>query len=263
MTRWQETRALSRWDCASFKWLALAEVHAALRDCAISLAGSRGSYLRGDCLGARPPLVSAARQVGGYWRAQASHLLHRTGVSCGDPRCRVGGSLIVLVSGAARDRKVHASLFLRPCGSRVERSQPRAPHTPSGRVRPRCAPDSHGGPPPYILVGHSGGGYFSTVYTSEHLDRVVGLVLVDAVGFNKEEHQRFSALNQKDYEDEDRARGRAIALMPIGIPRLLGWCAELPYDLPQFKPVRPALTAVSCRKVCVPIRPSRDGGLSQ
>jgi len=103
-------------------------------------------------------------------------------------------------------------------------------------------------PPPYILVGHSGGGYFSTVYTSEHLDRVVGLVLVDAVGFNKEEHQRFSALNQKDYEDEDRARGRAIALMPIGIPRLLGWCAELPYDLPQFKPVRPALTAVSCRK---------------
>lgn len=36
--------------------------------------------------------------------------------------------------------------------------------------------------------------------------------------------------------------------MPIGISRLLGWCPALPPDLPQLKPILPALRAVSCRK---------------
>jgi pimeloyl-ACP methyl ester carboxylesterase len=103
-------------------------------------------------------------------------------------------------------------------------------------------------PPPYILVGHSGGGYFSRVYTSEHPDKVVGLVLVDSADFDEEEYQRFWTLDKKDEEDDDRAGRRAIALIPIGIPRMLGWCSGLHYDLPQFKPMLPALTAVSCRK---------------
>jgi pimeloyl-ACP methyl ester carboxylesterase len=101
-------------------------------------------------------------------------------------------------------------------------------------------------PPPYILVGHSGGGYWSRVYTSEHMDKVVGLVFVDSA--DKQQNQRFGTLFKKDDEDDDRQRRRAIALMPTGIPRMLGWCSALPYDLPQLQPILPALTAVSCRK---------------
>lgn len=100
--------------------------------------------------------------------------------------------------------------------------------------------------PPYILVGHSCGAYWARVYASEHPDKVVGFVFVDSA--DKQQNQRFGTLFSKDDESDERKRSRAIALMPIGVPRLLGWCATLPYDLPQLKPILPALIAVSCRK---------------
>ena len=39
-------------------------------------------------------------------------------------------------------------------------------------------------PGPYVLAGHSDGGLFVQLYTSEHPDEVAGLVLIDAVSMN-------------------------------------------------------------------------------
>jgi pimeloyl-ACP methyl ester carboxylesterase len=65
---------------------------------------------------------------------------------------------------------------------------------------------------------------------------------------DKEQNQRFGTLFNEEDEDDARFRRRAIALMPLGVPRMLGWCNTLPYDLPRFKPKLAELTALSCRK---------------
>ena len=61
-------------------------------------------------------------------------------------------------------------------------------------------------PGPYLLVGHSAGGFYIRVYASQHPSEVVGMVLVDAV------HEGEEAAYPEQYV---RMRNRARAMMPL------------------------------------------------
>ena len=78
--------------------------------------------------------------------------------------------------------------------------------------------------PPYILVGHSMGGYNVRLFASLYRSEVAGMVLVDSS--HPEQEKRFpQALNDMDKtwvrEQEFMTFG-----MPFGIPRLLGFCGS-------------------------------------
>jgi len=78
--------------------------------------------------------------------------------------------------------------------------------------------------PPYVLVGHSMGGYNVRVYTSLYRNEVVGMVLVDAS--HPDQENRFP---QQLKDMVGRWRREALLLeytMPFGIPRLLGMCDQ-------------------------------------
>lgn len=90
-------------------------------------------------------------------------------------------------------------------------------------------------PPPYVLVGHSFGGYNTRLYTSTWPDEVVGLVLVDA---SHEEQTRlfpdaFQAMTN-GYRDALRWQIRRAA---IGLERVRGIPA---YDPPSIPPEQEA-----------------------
>lgn len=77
-------------------------------------------------------------------------------------------------------------------------------------------------PPPYVMVGHSMGGYDVRVYTSMYPKEIVGMVLVDASHPNQED--RFpQALRNMEGRWHREAEFIAYT-MPIGVPRLLGLC---------------------------------------
>jgi len=74
-------------------------------------------------------------------------------------------------------------------------------------------------PPPYILVGHSMGGYDVRLYASLYRNEVVGMVLVDAS--HPEQQKRFpAALNDMDATWE-REQEFFEFTMPFGLPRLI------------------------------------------
>jgi pimeloyl-ACP methyl ester carboxylesterase len=76
--------------------------------------------------------------------------------------------------------------------------------------------------PPYILVGHSMGGYNVRVFASLYRTEVGGMVLVDAS--HPDQEKRFPpALNDlnKTWVREQEFLAYS---MPFGIPRLLGFC---------------------------------------
>jgi len=79
---------------------------------------------------------------------------------------------------------------------------------------------------------------------------VLGLVFVDSA--DKRQNERFGTLFKKDDDKDDRARRRAIAWLPFGIPRFLRWCIpDYVANLPKLSPMLPTLTAVSCRKSAI------------
>ncbi len=83
---------------------------------------------------------------------------------------------------------------------------------------------SAGIPPPYILVGHSMGGYDVRLYASLYLSDVAGMVLVDAS--HPEQQKRFPpALNDLDASWVREQEFLEFA-MPLGLPRLLGFCGS-------------------------------------
>jgi pimeloyl-ACP methyl ester carboxylesterase len=79
-------------------------------------------------------------------------------------------------------------------------------------------------PPPYILVGHSIGGYNVRLFASLYRSQVAGLILVDSS--HPEQEERFPlALNDLDKTWLREQEFLAFS-MPFGIPRGLGFCAK-------------------------------------
>lgn len=80
--------------------------------------------------------------------------------------------------------------------------------------------------PPYVLVGHSMGGYDVRIYVSLHRDEVAGMVLVDAS--HPDQENRFPAELKKMEGSWQRDAELLELAMPFGIPRLLGMCDDDP-----------------------------------
>jgi len=80
--------------------------------------------------------------------------------------------------------------------------------------------------PPYVIVGHSMGGYDVRVYTSMYRREIAGMVLVDAS--HPDQDNRFPP-ELKNLEGSWQRETQFIAFsMPFGIPRLLGLCENDP-----------------------------------
>jgi pimeloyl-ACP methyl ester carboxylesterase len=78
--------------------------------------------------------------------------------------------------------------------------------------------------PPYVLVGHSMGGFDVRLYASLYREEVAGMVLVDAS--HPEQQRRFPpALNDLD-ATWVREQEFLEFTMPFGLPRLLGFCSN-------------------------------------
>lgn len=81
-------------------------------------------------------------------------------------------------------------------------------------------------PPPYILVGHSMGGYDVRVYASLYRNDVIGMVLVDAS--HPDQENRLPP-ELKGMEGNWLREAEFLEYTtPFGIPRLLGFCDENP-----------------------------------
>ncbi len=80
--------------------------------------------------------------------------------------------------------------------------------------------------PPYILVGHSMGGYDVRLYASLYRNEVAGMVLVDAS--HPDQENRFPP-ELKNMEGTWLREAEFLEYtMPFGIPRLLGLCDDDP-----------------------------------
>ncbi len=79
---------------------------------------------------------------------------------------------------------------------------------------------------PYVLVGHSLGGYTVRLYASLYRNEVAGMVLVDAS--HPDQENRFP-LELKNMEGTWLREAEFIAYTtPFGIPRLMGLCDDEP-----------------------------------
>src|SRR5579862_7185556 len=83
-----------------------------------------------------------------------------------------------------------------------------------------------GVPPPYVLVGHSMGGFNVRLYTSLYRNEVAGIVLVDAS--HPDQQSRFPP-ELNDMEGSWLREAEFLEYsMPFGVPRLLGLCDDDP-----------------------------------
>jgi pimeloyl-ACP methyl ester carboxylesterase len=80
--------------------------------------------------------------------------------------------------------------------------------------------------PPYVLVGHSLGGFDIRIFASQHASETAGLVLVDSS--HPDQQNRLPAELKNMQATQLREFEFLQFTMPFGIPRLLGLCDDDP-----------------------------------
>jgi pimeloyl-ACP methyl ester carboxylesterase len=95
-------------------------------------------------------------------------------------------------------------------------------------------------PAPYVLVGHSMGGINVRIFTDLYPADVAGMILVDSTDSHFD--RRLSSKSNQFIGGFRRVLDVQGFLMPIGIPRLLGWCGN-----PILEPQSMART-VECQR---------------
>jgi len=112
-------------------------------------------------------------------------------------------------------------------------------------------------PGPYILVGSSFGGYNIRVFASRHRNQVVGIVFLDAAHPDQLNRPPFG-INGQLKPEYQRMISNYYKLMiwtvPLGVPRILGWCRD-DYTFPDqpaalaaaWARFVPEATALDCR----------------
>jgi pimeloyl-ACP methyl ester carboxylesterase len=98
---------------------------------------------------------------------------------------------------------------------------------------------------PYVLAGHSFGGYNQLVFQSLQPDQVVGMVLVDSS--HPDQLNRRPGPSFEEYASDMRWK---VLAAPFGLQRLMGWCSD-DYTFPKaplaWRRVAPLAMALDCR----------------
>jgi len=92
--------------------------------------------------------------------------------------------------------------------------------------------------PPFVLVGHSFGGLNVRMYAGLYPADVAGMVLVDST---PDDMKGFPAELKAYNETFLRKENLRQTTMPLGVPRLMGWCGNGPPEL------RAMFRAIDCR----------------
>ena len=105
-------------------------------------------------------------------------------------------------------------------------SQPRTSEVIAGELHALLR--AAGVAPPYVLVGHSMGGFDVRLYASLYRNEVAGMVLVDAS--HPDQENRFPP-ELKNLEGTEIREAEFLEFtMPFGVPRLLDLCDEDPKE---------------------------------
>jgi pimeloyl-ACP methyl ester carboxylesterase len=150
-----------------------------------------------------------------------------------------GSPTVILESGLGDTyvswRKVQPQIakFTRVCsydragtGYSDSSSQPRTSKVIAGELHALLQAASIA--PPYVLVGHSMGGYDVRLYASLYRSEVAGMVLVDAS--HPDQENRLPAELKKMEGSWQREAEFLEYTAPFGIPRLLGLCDDEPIE---------------------------------
>ena len=105
-------------------------------------------------------------------------------------------------------------------------------------------------PGPYLLVGHSFGGYIQLVFQSHYPDQVVGIVLVDSS--HPDQGNRLPGPTTDQFAADMRWKA---FMAPFGVQRLMGWCRDdymFPNAPQAWLQVAPVSIALDCRSSVFP-----------
>ncbi len=99
---------------------------------------------------------------------------------------------------------------------------------------------------PYVLVGHSFGGFNVRVFAAQYPRQVAGIVLVDSSYPFQDDRFPASARTESYYSHLEAG----IVTMSFGLPRLIGWCRDdytFPNQPASWFRLAPKAIALDCR----------------